>query len=530
MSIDIRMLFRRLIWSSAMVSALVFVFCLSPSTGRPAFRSTPKTIVSIQFDDGTMDQTLPAKLLAAHGMHATFFVISSRLGTIGYMSLAQVRALQQAGNEIGGHTLHHLALPTLSAARQDQEICLDRRALLEDGLHVRFFAYPFGRADLTSGWYAAACGYNAARGEDGIQCTRCDTAETIPPLDRYYVRAPYAANEKTTLADLQEEVTTAELGGGGWLNLIFHRVCSGCNGGHDVVPPAVFDAFLTWLASRTVQGTVVSTYRDVIGGPLQPPVVSPAAPPAVLKQPDLSVDGSFEDVAQPCWQALAATGTPLFVPTNDAHTGSRAETVVVSANTNTSIVPTRDGDGACAIPAAARERFSVAAWHKGAIPAAFVAYYVSATGNWLFWTSSSSILFAAADWQRAIWTTPPTPDGARAVAIGFQVRGTAAGRATVDDLSVSQLDAAPPRVALGQPSLAATNIVLRATAVSSHAPIERVSFTVDGTIVGVARRFPFQFRYEFTNHERRRIAVSATAVDINGLTAISKEREFVLAR
>ena len=64
-----------------------------------------------------------------------------------YMTWEQARELQDAGLELGGHTVRHEVLSTLSGAQQLQEVqaggaALDR-ALGEDG--TRTFAYPFGR-------------------------------------------------------------------------------------------------------------------------------------------------------------------------------------------------------------------------------------------------------------------------------------------------------------------------------------------------------------------------------------------------
>ena len=65
-----------------------------------------ETIVSIQFDDGISDQYQALPILAAHGMHGTFFINSAEVGTSGfYMNWSQVHDLADAGNEIGGHAL-----------------------------------------------------------------------------------------------------------------------------------------------------------------------------------------------------------------------------------------------------------------------------------------------------------------------------------------------------------------------------------------------------------------------------------------
>ena len=103
------------------------------------------TIVSIQFDDGISTQYQAMPILSSHGMHGTFYINSAEVGTSGfYMNWGQVHDIASAGNEIGGHTLHHPHLSTLSAAEATTEICDDRTALVNQGFTVTDFAYPYG--------------------------------------------------------------------------------------------------------------------------------------------------------------------------------------------------------------------------------------------------------------------------------------------------------------------------------------------------------------------------------------------------
>lgn len=64
-----------------------------------------------------------------------------------YMDWDDARALDAAGIELGGHTVHHHVLATLSPELQSSEVA-DGRAALQSALGVAAvsFAYPFGRA------------------------------------------------------------------------------------------------------------------------------------------------------------------------------------------------------------------------------------------------------------------------------------------------------------------------------------------------------------------------------------------------
>ena len=157
-----------------------------PETASPSLQSA-HTVVSLTFDDVLADQAQVGAMAAAHGFHATFYVNSGRLGQSGHMTLAQVTALQAAGNEIGGHTVDHANLPTLSDADARREICDDRVTLLGDGFVVTNFAYPFGATDASVRQIVMDCGYNSARLVGGLvnpdSCRRLPVRRHAPPAD-----------------------------------------------------------------------------------------------------------------------------------------------------------------------------------------------------------------------------------------------------------------------------------------------------------------------------------------------------------
>ena len=114
-----------------------------------AGRPLPPHPVLITVDDGYVDdytRILPA--LRRHHMVATFFVISGRLGLPGFLSRAQVLALDRAGMDIGDHTAHHVDLTTIDDAHLMMETAGSRHALAKLlGHPVYWFCYPFGAQD-----------------------------------------------------------------------------------------------------------------------------------------------------------------------------------------------------------------------------------------------------------------------------------------------------------------------------------------------------------------------------------------------
>lgn len=243
----------------------------------PAAASTP-AVVTLGFDDGTVDQfTNGFPILAAHGMHATFFVNTGPIlaGDPAHMTWADLHALFSAGNDIGGHTIDHADLKPLSVAAAEHEVCDDRNTLLAQGLAPESFAYPFGSFDATSEAVVHYCGYNSGRGVAGISL-KGPSGETIPPADTYATRTPPNPKKATKLSTLESYVLNAETDtqSTDWVQLVFHHVCDQSTGGHCgaySISPHKLSAFLDFLQGEVTAGrVVVKTTAEVIGGPLNP--------------------------------------------------------------------------------------------------------------------------------------------------------------------------------------------------------------------------------------------------------------------
>jgi hypothetical protein len=243
----------------------------------PAEASTP-TVVTIGFDDGTVDQFNNGfPILSAHGMHATFFVNTGPIiaGDPAHMTWADLHTLFNAGNEIAGHTIDHADLKPLSVAAAEHEVCDDRNTLLAQAFTPESFAYPFGSFDSTSEAVVHYCGYNSGRGVAGISKTG-PFGETIPPADAYATRTPANPKKATKLSTLESYVLNAEADtqSTDWVQFVFHKVCDKATGGHCgaySISPGKFSAFLDFLQHEINAGrVVVETTAQVIGGPLNP--------------------------------------------------------------------------------------------------------------------------------------------------------------------------------------------------------------------------------------------------------------------
>jgi peptidoglycan/xylan/chitin deacetylase (PgdA/CDA1 family) len=263
----------RCAWAGRVILAtLLVVLCCASS-------ASAQTVVSLTFDDGIQTQLGAASVLESHGMRGTFYINSGTVGSKGFfMSWPQVDGLASTGHEIGGHTIDHQRLTTLTAAAQRQEVCDDATTLRSRGYAITDFAYPYGAGSVEPGVLSALsdCGYLSARkvGEirGDIGCDNCPAADTLPPGNRYGMRSTPVTVGPITLSMLEGWVTQAEAGGG-VLPIVFHSICDGCEDAS--VSITDFTAFIDWLSARSVIGTVVKPVnRALAEGPQHPPATT----------------------------------------------------------------------------------------------------------------------------------------------------------------------------------------------------------------------------------------------------------------
>jgi len=254
----------------AILSGFAFTAMVAgPIIAWPATAAVSPTVVTIQFDDGNTNQYAARSILSTYGMHATFYINSGVVGDASHMTWGQLSDLAADGNEIAGHTLLHTNIKKLKTAAARQTVCGDRVNLFNNGFQPVSFAYPFGSFDAGSEAVVQACGYNSGRGVSGVN-DRKVFAETIPPLDAYGTRTPSNPKQSTTVATIEGYVTAAQANGGGWVQLVFHNICNGCDAYS--ITQADFTTLVVWLDSQSLNGVTVRTTAQVVGGVVQPPV------------------------------------------------------------------------------------------------------------------------------------------------------------------------------------------------------------------------------------------------------------------
>lgn len=106
----------------------------------------PDKPVLITFDDGYLDNYQNAySILKAHGMIATFFIITDKLWTADRLNPERIVEMAQGGMSFGSHTVSHRRLGELSAAEVQDELLLSKGTLESVlGRSVTAVAYPQG--------------------------------------------------------------------------------------------------------------------------------------------------------------------------------------------------------------------------------------------------------------------------------------------------------------------------------------------------------------------------------------------------
>ena len=125
----------------------------------------PSRPILLTFDDGSetvYTEALP--IMQIYGFTGTAYIVDNYIGATRYMNKIQIRALYEAGWEIGSHSLSHHDMTT-RPAKQEEEIVKSRQRLasyLE--VPINSFAYPFGAYDSDSLHFVKLAGYSAAMG------------------------------------------------------------------------------------------------------------------------------------------------------------------------------------------------------------------------------------------------------------------------------------------------------------------------------------------------------------------------------
>jgi peptidoglycan/xylan/chitin deacetylase (PgdA/CDA1 family) len=124
--------------------------------------------VCLTFDDGCETDLIAAvPVLREFGFHATFYVTAGFLGTTGYLTQEQLRALDASGFEVGCHSMTHAYLSDISGPELKREI-VDAKIRIEQilGHEIAHYSCPGGRYDGRTLEQARAAGFKTVANSD----------------------------------------------------------------------------------------------------------------------------------------------------------------------------------------------------------------------------------------------------------------------------------------------------------------------------------------------------------------------------
>lgn len=152
-------------------------------------------VVGITFDDGYLNNLIHAlPVLKRYGFSSTCYAVSQRLGATNIwdqpvgivqtdlMTGAELKQWVLGGQEVGGHTRHHVHLTEVEVPFAQTEIALCKTELEEAcGQPVNHFCYPYGEYASAHKDIVRAAGYRTAT---TTQRSRCALGEDLMALPR----------------------------------------------------------------------------------------------------------------------------------------------------------------------------------------------------------------------------------------------------------------------------------------------------------------------------------------------------------
>ena len=224
------------------------------SLNSPIVRAAdPHGLISITFDDGVQSQyDYAVPLLEQYGMHATFYVISGRVGAEQYMNYATLLELQADGNEIGSHSVSHINLTQASAAQIVYELNQSKVDLVAHGLTINNFAYPGGFWNATVDTYVSQNYTSGKNYADNLNLMNYPWEYTI--VEGF---SGETGDDETVLTKLFNAVDQI-YDSNKWGVFVFHNVHPDASNTQYEISDADLEAFLVYVASKGIPTVTVN--------------------------------------------------------------------------------------------------------------------------------------------------------------------------------------------------------------------------------------------------------------------------------
>jgi peptidoglycan/xylan/chitin deacetylase (PgdA/CDA1 family) len=249
-----------------------------------------------------------------------------------------------------------------------------------------------------------------------------------------------------------------------------------------------------------------------------------------VQNASLEIDANSNGVPD-CWQTSGSgTNTFAFSRVTDAHTGSFAEKLDITAYTSGGrrMIPTLETvPGTCAIPVVPGLTYTLTAWVKGTGTIRMTAFY-GVNGVWPSTNVNGPTSAAPATWTQLSWTTAAVPAGTTHISFGVTLQSL--GSITVDDHAISGTpppDTAAPTVSLTAPAngeaVHGSSVTLSALAGDDRG-LSSVEFLVNGNVVGTDTTAPYSIGWDSTSDPDGPVSITARATDTSSNATTSSAR------
>lgn len=204
--------------------------------------------IMLRFDDAYDSVfTLGRPIFKAHHVRPTIFMCSNSIGAAGYLSGAQLLALQDDGITIGNHTADHPNLTELTEAQQEAQISECALDLAAIGITTgsKYFASPLGSYNADTLTALSAQGMLLAQGVSTYQ-------QFISPADPLELRGIISLASTVSLASAKGSVDTAILNKR-VLTFLCHKLTVGAPPADGISWSASdYEALIAYIASKNI--------------------------------------------------------------------------------------------------------------------------------------------------------------------------------------------------------------------------------------------------------------------------------------
>ena len=202
--------------------------------------------------------------MQAHGFVGTYYIISSFIGTGDYMNMSDLHALQNAGNEIGSHTVDHPDLTYLTDAQINSECSQSKQLLQTNGFPATDFAYPMGDSNshvdsIVLQYYRSA---RYAYGSGYLMSIPANPIQMSIPMGW----GGETGNSNTDLNQDKSIVDQAQAANS-WAIIFFHNIITTPLTTSDQIEQSNFAALLNYIGNKSVQVMTVNQALNLWSSP-----------------------------------------------------------------------------------------------------------------------------------------------------------------------------------------------------------------------------------------------------------------------